>query len=63
MDSIKTLTFYDGKMTEARRTDRMPQMTCVGKPCQRYRPDVAVCQSLGDWQWKVRAWGVRLEAK
>lgn len=53
MDSIKTLTFYDGKMTEARRTEPVPQMTCIGKECRRYQPDVAVCQSLGDQQWKV----------
>lgn len=52
-DSIKTLTFYDGRQTAARRTSPLPQLNCEGKLCRKFQPDVVSCQSLGDGQWKV----------
>ncbi|KAN0063590.1 hypothetical protein ACQY0O_004038 [Thecaphora frezii] len=55
MDSIKTLTFYDGKKTAYRRTDPVPQLKCVGSPCRRFQPDVVQCTSMGDAQWKCSA--------
>ena len=53
MSSIKALTFYDGSFTSARRTDPVPQLTCVGKACKKFRPDVVQCSSMGNGQWKV----------
>lgn len=55
MSSIKALTFYNGEVTNYRRTAPAPQLQCYGKPCERYQPDVISCQSLGDGQWKCRA--------
>ncbi|EST07306.2 Protein of unknown function DUF1183, TMEM66 [Kalmanozyma brasiliensis GHG001] len=55
MDSLKTLTFYSDKRTAYRRTSPLPQLTCVGSPCQRYQPDVVQCQSMGNEQWKCHA--------
>lgn len=51
--SIKTLTFYDGELTQGRRTQPVPQLSCVGKACKQYRPDVVQCTSMGDGEWKV----------
>ncbi len=55
--SISSLTFYNGADTKARRTDPIPQLTCVGKPCKYYQPDVVRCKNDGgsgiDVDWKV----------
>lgn len=55
MDSIDTLTFYNGEMTAARRSSPVPQLECVGKPCQLYQPDVVQCTAVGrngpDVEW------------
>ncbi|PWN50677.1 DUF1183-domain-containing protein [Violaceomyces palustris] len=53
--SIKALTFYQGKQTAYRRTSPLAQLTCLGKPCSRYQPDVVQCVSVGDDQWKCTA--------
>ncbi|KAF8917475.1 hypothetical protein CPB85DRAFT_1286068 [Mucidula mucida] len=54
--SISSLTFYNGADTKARRTDPIPQLTCVGKPCKYYQPDVVRCKNDGgsgiDVDWK-----------
>ncbi|SAM86130.1 uncharacterized protein UBRO_08537 [Ustilago bromivora] len=55
MDSIRTLTFYSDKRTAYRRTSPLPQLTCVGSMCSRYKPDVIQCQAMGDNQWKCSA--------
>lgn len=55
MSDIKTLTFYAGKKTAYRRTSPLPQLTCKGRECSRYTPDVVSCQSLGDEQWRCEA--------
>lgn len=55
MDSLQALTFNAGEWTAARRTDPVPQLTCLGNQCSRYEPPVVACQSLGDGQWKCEA--------
>lgn len=54
---IPALTFYKDSVTLSRRTRPIPQLTCVGKPCKSYQPDVVRCESLGgegtDIDWKV----------
>ncbi|KAE8222177.1 hypothetical protein CF319_g4578 [Tilletia indica] len=55
LDSIRTLTFYADERTTARRTSPIPQLTCKGKACRSYQPDVVQCSSMGDWQWKCEA--------
>ncbi|KAK7033176.1 OPT oligopeptide transporter protein-domain-containing protein [Favolaschia claudopus] len=56
---ISALTFYKDSFTEARRTEPIPQLVCVGKPCKLYQPEVVRCQSLGgsgtDIEWKCEA--------
>lgn len=55
MDSIDTLTFYNGELTAARRSSPVPQLQCVGKPCKLYQPDVVQCTAVGrngpDVEW------------
>ncbi|KAL9935612.1 hypothetical protein V8E36_005189 [Tilletia maclaganii] len=55
LDSIRTLTFYRDELTTARRTAPVPQLSCVGKACRRFQPEVVQCTSMGDWQWKCEA--------
>ncbi|KAK9893849.1 DUF1183-domain-containing protein [Cystobasidium minutum MCA 4210] len=59
MDSIDTLTFYNGELTAARRSSPVPQLECVGKPCKLYQPDVVQCTAVGrngpDTEWKCQA--------
>ena len=55
---IKSLTFYKDTFTAARRTDPLPQLTCLGEPCQLYTPDVVRCVNIGgegtEVDWRVR---------
>lgn len=51
--SIKTLTFYDGELTEGRRSIPVPQLSCSGNACRKFTPDVVQCTSMGDGEWKV----------
>ena len=48
MKSIRALTLQKGKMTAARRTSAVPQLTCEGKACRIYQPDVVQCTAVGD---------------
>ena len=54
---IKSLTFYKDEDTAARRTDPLPQLVCVGKPCKYYQPEVVRCANVGgtgsEVEWKV----------
>ncbi|KAF7294517.1 Oligopeptide transporter [Mycena kentingensis (nom. inval.)] len=56
---IPALTFYKNEWTEGRRTSPIPQLTCVGKPCSLFTPDVVRCESLGgsgtEIDWKCTA--------
>ncbi|KAK0204882.1 hypothetical protein DFS33DRAFT_705529 [Desarmillaria ectypa] len=57
--TIPALTFYKDESTKSRRTAPIPQLTCVGKPCNLYTPDVVRCTNLGgtgtDVDWKCVA--------
>ena len=57
LSKIKSLTFYKDSLTEARRTDAISQLSCVGAPCKLYTPDVVRCENIGgaglDVDWKV----------
>ncbi|KAL0574738.1 hypothetical protein V5O48_007222 [Marasmius crinis-equi] len=59
LESIKALTFYQGENTKARRSQPIPQLTCVGKPCRLYQPEVVRCINLGgrgtDVDWRCEA--------
>ena len=54
---IKSLTFYKDAVTAARRTEPLPQLTCIGQPCRLYTPDVVRCVNVGgegtEVDWKV----------
>jgi store-operated calcium entry-associated regulatory factor len=58
LDSIRSLTFYGETLTQSRRTPPIPQLTCIGKPCNLFQPDVVRCVNEGgrgtDVDWKVR---------
>ena len=57
LKDIRALKFYKDAYTLSRRGDPIPQLTCVGKPCRLYQPDIVRCTSLGgsgtDVDWKV----------
>ncbi|KAJ9093053.1 hypothetical protein QFC21_006546 [Naganishia friedmannii] len=60
LTSIKTLTFHKDGVTKARRVSPIPQLTCKGKACNRFQPDVVQCSNTGDdglgnVQWKCEA--------
>ncbi|KAI0833778.1 hypothetical protein BC628DRAFT_50668 [Trametes gibbosa] len=59
LDQLTSLIFYKDKLTAARRAPPVPQLTCIGKPCRLYQPDVVRCVSLGghdtDVSWKCEA--------
>ncbi|KAG8864868.1 hypothetical protein FRB96_003454 [Tulasnella sp. 330] len=59
LSSIKTLNFYADEKTAARRSSPIPQLTCIGKPCQYYTPDAIQCFNVGgsgtDVSWKCEA--------
>ncbi|WWC58995.1 uncharacterized protein I303_101541 [Kwoniella dejecticola CBS 10117] len=48
LKSIKTLTFYADRLTNARRVDPIPQLTCSGSACKLYQPEVVQCVNMGD---------------
>ena len=59
LSSIKTLTFARDALTTSRRTKAIPQLSCLGKACHSFQPDVVQCQNMGDdgaggIQWRVR---------
>ncbi|KAI0346307.1 DUF1183-domain-containing protein [Trametopsis cervina] len=57
--SIKSLTFYQDGLTTARRTEPIPQLSCIGKACNLYTPEVVRCTNVGghgaDIDWKCEA--------
>ncbi|KAH9902487.1 hypothetical protein C8Q73DRAFT_635024 [Cubamyces lactineus] len=56
---ISALTFYKDELTSSRRGPPVPQLTCIGKPCRLYQPDVVRCVNVGgsgtDVDWKCEA--------
>ncbi|KZT06139.1 DUF1183-domain-containing protein [Laetiporus sulphureus 93-53] len=59
LSRIKSLTFYKDSYTTARRTQPLPQLICIGKPCNVYQPEVVRCTNVGgegtDVDWKCEA--------
>ncbi|KAI0667839.1 hypothetical protein C8Q78DRAFT_959561, partial [Trametes maxima] len=56
---IHALTLYKDEITRARRTSPIPQLTCIGKPCRLFQPDVVRCENIGgsgtEVDWKCEA--------
>jgi len=56
LHNIPALTFYKDALTAARRSDAIPQLTCVGKACKLYQPEAIRCVNVGgseanvDWK-------------
>ncbi|GJE85682.1 hypothetical protein PsYK624_017610 [Phanerochaete sordida] len=59
LDKIKSLTFYQDALTAARRTDPLPQLTCIGKACRLFTPEAVRCVNIGgegtEVDWKCEA--------
>lgn len=57
LERIPSLTFYKDALTHSKRGDPIPQLTCTGKACRLYEPDVVRCVNAGghgtDVDWKV----------
>jgi hypothetical protein len=59
---IPALIFYDGSEARSRRGKPVPQLTCRGKACSSYKPDVVRCTNLGgagtnvDWKASSKRW-------
>jgi hypothetical protein len=55
---IPALTFYEDSITLSRRTNPIPQLTCIGKACDLYMPEVVRCENIGgqggEVDWKVK---------
>jgi hypothetical protein len=47
MNDVKHLVFRDGKLTESRRTSRIPQMQCIGGCYKGFQPDTIHCGNIG----------------
>jgi len=56
LQNIPALTFYKDALTVARRSDAIPQLTCIGGACKLYQPEAIRCTNLGgsgvnvDWK-------------
>ena|ERR1700761_1300055 len=54
---IKELHFFEHVPTKSRRTAPIPQLTCQGKICRKYKPSSVSCTNIGgtgnDIVWKV----------
>ncbi|TCD60315.1 hypothetical protein EIP91_010364, partial [Steccherinum ochraceum] len=59
LSRISSLTFYKDSETLSKRGKPFPQLTCIGKPCKLYQPDVVRCVNAGgsgtDVDWKCEA--------
>jgi len=61
LEKVNVLTFTKGHMTTGNRSQRLPQLQCVGgSACSsRYEPSVVQCKNVGsdgiDVQWKCEA--------
>lgn len=56
---IPSITLYKDAKTLSRRGRPVPQLTCIGKPCRLYQPEVVRCTNVGglgtDVDWKCEA--------
>lgn len=62
LSQVRTLVFKRGKLTAGRRSSPIPQLSCVGGPCDAANiPDAVMCEQIGtdyatnDPQWKCTA--------
>lgn len=60
MNSISALTFYRDRQTTARRASAVPQLTCEGRQCRTFQPQVVQCVAMGGnggngLEWKCDA--------
>ncbi|KAH9930131.1 uncharacterized protein B0H18DRAFT_1147762 [Fomitopsis serialis] len=59
LERIPSLTFYKDALTLSKRGSSIPQLTCLGKACRLYEPDVVRCANAGghgtDVDWKCEA--------
>ena len=56
LTSIRSLMLYKDKETLSRRLSPIPQLTCFGKACKLFTPDVVRCENIGggsDVEWKA----------
>ncbi|GAA5977219.1 hypothetical protein JCM11641_003880 [Rhodosporidiobolus odoratus] len=47
LTSLSALTLHSNRKTTSRRTSPIPQLTCQGRPCRQYQPDVVQCVKMG----------------
>ena len=59
MSSVTALTLRADRKTTGRRSSPVPQLSCKGRLCQEFQPDVVQCRAVGsDWsgtQWSCTA--------
>ncbi|GAA5884133.1 hypothetical protein JCM6882_002153 [Rhodosporidiobolus microsporus] len=60
LKSLTALTLHSSRKTASRRTPPIPQLTCKGKACRTYQPDVVQCVKVGEdgvggVEWKCEA--------
>ncbi|GAA5958003.1 hypothetical protein JCM3765_006229 [Sporobolomyces pararoseus] len=60
MTSLTALTLHSDRKTTSRRHPPVPQLTCEGKLCRKYQPDVVQCIKVGEdgvggLEWKCEA--------
>ncbi|GAA5853977.1 hypothetical protein JCM8547_008177 [Rhodosporidiobolus lusitaniae] len=60
LKSLSALTLHSSKKTAHRRTSPVPQLTCQGKACRQFQPDVVQCVKVGEdgaggLEWKCEA--------
>ena len=60
LSKINSLTFHRDTLTKSRRVGAIQQLTCHGKACKLYQPDVVRCYNEGgdgvDVDWRVSLW-------
>ena len=53
LQNIPALTFYKDPLTAARRSDAIPQLSCIGKAYNRYQPEAIRCTNVGGLRYEV----------
>lgn len=58
LEDVQAITLHRGEKTTSRRSRAVPQLNCVGGPCE-YEPDTVQCVNVGsdgmDVQWRCEA--------
>ncbi|GAA6033446.1 hypothetical protein JCM8097_001398 [Rhodosporidiobolus ruineniae] len=60
LKSLTALTLHSSRKTAHRRLPPIPQLTCKGKACRQYQPDIVQCTKVGEdgvggVEWKCEA--------